>query len=244
MPITWLLRRILLDSILMPFLLSSVLLAIYTRDITSNKSILTLCSGICLGLAIFTKSPSLLFVPLVGFLIYSNNNKKLKTVGLWLVPIILLSIIWPAYSLYIGQFNYWLKDVVWQAHRQNGGLVTIITFFFEVDPVLLFIGVLGVAFTILKKDMMILLWIIPFIIFLSTTGFLQYFYWIPILPAFCISASRIVVYLIDLVSRNKNKKRILRFIVFTGIGTFGLTCSTALIITNVSSQYEATSIRC
>jgi Dolichyl-phosphate-mannose-protein mannosyltransferase len=239
MPITWLLRRILLDSILMPFLLSSVLLAIYTRDITRNKTILILCSGICLGLAIFTKAPAFAFVPLVGFLIYSNNNRKLKTVGLWLLPIILLSMIWPVYALCIGQFNYWLKDVVWQTHRQNGGLVTIIKFFFEVDPVLFIIGVLGAVFTILKKDMMILLWIVPFIIFLSTTGFLQYFYWIPILPAFCISASRIVIYLIDLVSRNKNKKRLLRFIVFTGIGTFGLTCSTALIITNVSSQYEA-----
>ena len=238
MPITWLLRRILLDSILTPFLLSSVLLAIYTKDSTSKKFIFTLFSGICLGLAIFTKAPAFAFVPLVGFLVYSNNKRNLKILGLWLVPIILISLIWPAYALYIGQFNYWLKDIVWQTHRQNGGLVTIITFFSDVDPILLIMGGTGTAFAVVKKDMMILLWIVPFIIFFMTAGFLQYFYWIPILPVFCISASRITVYLIEMVSRNKNKKRLLQFIVYTGIGTFGLTSSTALIITNVSSQYE------
>src|SRR5207247_5717214 len=35
MPITWLLRRVYLDSILMPFLLSSILFAVYTKNNSS-----------------------------------------------------------------------------------------------------------------------------------------------------------------------------------------------------------------
>src|SRR5205823_13050311 len=38
MPITWLTRRILLDSILLPVLLSSILFAVYYRDIKSFSS--------------------------------------------------------------------------------------------------------------------------------------------------------------------------------------------------------------
>lgn len=87
MPMTWLLRRIYLDSILMPFLLSSILFALYaTRrkkdgDHSSNLSnsknainqgrkiiITTTLSGILLGIAIYTKMPALTLIPLVGFL--------------------------------------------------------------------------------------------------------------------------------------------------------------------------------
>src|SRR5690242_15968241 len=94
MPMTWLLRRILLDSILMPFLLSSILFAVYYHHhnnntstkyskITSNKNkrIATiLLSGIFLGLAIFTKIPAFTMIPLVGFLLVytGNNNSKNK----------------------------------------------------------------------------------------------------------------------------------------------------------------------
>src|ERR687884_749485 len=52
MPMTWLLRRILLDSIILPFLLSSILFALYAKDSTSNtthRNIMVLLSGIFLG---------------------------------------------------------------------------------------------------------------------------------------------------------------------------------------------------
>ena len=62
MPITWILRKILLESLLLPLLLSSLLFALYTKDqkrnynIKTNKNILiVLLSGIFLGLAILTK---------------------------------------------------------------------------------------------------------------------------------------------------------------------------------------------
>ena len=97
MPLSWIVRRVLLDSILMPFLLSSILFTLYakvgfsTNDKTksSKNIVLILLSGVSLGLAIFTKMPALTMIPLVGFLIYKNNynrSNNLKNLGLWFVP--------------------------------------------------------------------------------------------------------------------------------------------------------------
>jgi hypothetical protein len=103
MPMTWLLRRILLEPIQLPFLLSSILFAVYynTTDNQNKKSnsssynmSVILPSGIFLGLAIFTKIPAITMIPLVGYLIISsaaanaanknkhkNNNSKDNTSG-------------------------------------------------------------------------------------------------------------------------------------------------------------------
>lgn len=96
MPITWILRPMWLDSILLPFLLSSVLFAAFyikkynsydyekekSRKKRDNKNIISvLLSGIFLGLAVFTKIPAATMIPLIAFLIY-KNNKSVKTLGL------------------------------------------------------------------------------------------------------------------------------------------------------------------
>src|SRR4029079_8855014 len=74
MPITWLLRRIMLDNLLLPFLLSSLLTVFYVpRPISSVVDkikpckidcILILFSGMLLGLAIFIKIPAFTVIPL------------------------------------------------------------------------------------------------------------------------------------------------------------------------------------
>jgi 4-amino-4-deoxy-L-arabinose transferase-like glycosyltransferase len=93
MPITWLLRKILLESLLLPLLLSSILFALYTKDqkinhdIKNNKNnLLILISGIFLGLAILTKILIFTMIPLVGYLVYASSDKNWKVVGLWLIP--------------------------------------------------------------------------------------------------------------------------------------------------------------
>src|ERR1044071_115951 len=85
MPITWLTRWVLLDSIQLPFILSSILFAILSgnQTMTSNTRrsvLLALLSGIFLGLSIFTKIPAFTMIPLTGYLIYKYNNKSLKIV--------------------------------------------------------------------------------------------------------------------------------------------------------------------
>ena len=130
MPLSWLIRRVLLDSILMPFLLSSILLALYTnakmggfsknhKTKGSKNIVLNLLSGVSLGLAIFTKMPALTMIPLVGSLIYTNNNNNLKKLGLWFIPVILIPLIWPAYSISANNFGEWLNGVFWQASRKT-----------------------------------------------------------------------------------------------------------------------------
>jgi 4-amino-4-deoxy-L-arabinose transferase-like glycosyltransferase len=96
MPLTWLTRRIYLDSIQLPFLLSSILFAVYYCRCAANQEyknkkripglffkqraipplLLLLLSGIFLGLAIFTKIPAFTMIPLVGFLVYTKNNNN------------------------------------------------------------------------------------------------------------------------------------------------------------------------
>jgi 4-amino-4-deoxy-L-arabinose transferase-like glycosyltransferase len=97
MPITWLLRSILLDCIQLPFLLSSILFAIHTRNRNGDKnkkSIITiLLADVFLGISIFTKIPAFTMIPLIGFVVYTNSNKSLKTLGYWFIPVILIPLI-------------------------------------------------------------------------------------------------------------------------------------------------------
>jgi Dolichyl-phosphate-mannose-protein mannosyltransferase len=190
---TWMLRRIYLDTILTPFLLSSVLFALYydnlkTGSHTRKNIISLLFSGAFLGLAVFTKIPALAIIPLLVFLIYNGHNKNLKLLGVWFVPVVLIPLIWMAYSVSIGQFDLWLKDVLWQAHRHRT-VVESITALFQMDPVLLILGLSGVVFAGIKKDLFPVLWAGSFVIFFAAIGWVQYFHWIPVIPASCIAAA-------------------------------------------------------
>ncbi|MGI0088551.1 MAG: ArnT family glycosyltransferase [Nitrosotalea sp.] len=240
MPITWLTRRILLDSILLPFLLLSILLALRSKN-SKHQNLTIILSAVCLGLAIFTKIPVFTMIPLVAGIIYFNNEKRPKLVGLWLLPVILIPLLWPLQSLETGHFNLWIQGVLYQTQRFSYGLPSISYFFFQIDPVLFILGIAGIAFCIAKKDYFILMWFIPFIIFLLAIGYNQYFYWIPVLPVFCISASVLIARALGLVKREKLNKT-LPIAVVLGIGVFGLVSTVLLISTDMTSaEFQATS---
>src|SRR5918993_2028273 len=92
MPLSWLLRRVWLDSILLPFLLLSILFAVYyskssERYFNHNiynerikKIIPLLLSGVFLGLAIFTKIPAFTMIPLIVFILIQKKdiNKRIN----------------------------------------------------------------------------------------------------------------------------------------------------------------------
>jgi 4-amino-4-deoxy-L-arabinose transferase-like glycosyltransferase len=210
MPMTWMLRRVLLDSILLPLLLTSILFALHRiagkyptdvvaglRGIKLSKNILVLLSGIFLGLAIFTKIPVFMMIPLVAYLIYKNSNLidkkgKLKTLGLWFIPVILIPAIWPIYAITSDQFDDWKAGVFNQAARNNDGLARVMGYFFKYDPLLLIGGAIGLVYAAIRKDVFALIWIMPFILFLYFLNYGTYFYVIPLLPAFCIAAARLL----------------------------------------------------
>ena len=236
MPATWFTRMILLDSLLLPFILLSILLALYTTTPTNSKNktnnILILLSGALLGLAIFTKIPAFTMIPLVAFLIY-RNNKSLKSLGTWFVPVILIPLIWPAQSILVDRFDAWTNDVLWQINRQNAGLPWIIFLLAITDPVLFVAGFAGLAHSFIRRDYVILLWSLPYIAFLAAMGYANFFYWVPILPVLCIGAAKLVFDIIERVK--KSRQKLLTVAIVSSITIFGLTSTTMLIITDVTS---------
>jgi hypothetical protein len=275
MPMTWLYRWILLDSILMPFVLSSILIAIYLRrrkndiipsddiSVSSNvknlsiknalvknkEIILTLVSGVLLGLAIYTKVPAITIIPVVGFLVFTNT-KKWKMLGLWFIPVVLIPLLWPAYALSVGQFDEWLDGVLWQAtqrdittgtdssHSISSELKTI----FYMDPVLISLSLLGIVYAAIRRNYFILLWVVPFFIFTFMIHWVYYFHFILLLPVFCIASALLIKEIPDIfMKKDTLYKKLAPFAAISAIGIFGLTTTVLLILSNYSLPYFAVS---
>ncbi|MDE1764725.1 MAG: glycosyltransferase family 39 protein [Thaumarchaeota archaeon] len=234
MPISWLFRRILLDNILLPFLLLSVLAALHSKD-SKYRTLLVLISGICLGLAIFTKVSSFTMILLVGSLVFFYNQRRLRMLLLWLAPVILIPLLWPIQSIESNNFSSWTYDVFYlQTHRVGGSdLYGISKTFVEIDPVLFCLAIAAFAFAAIKKDYFILSWFVPFVIFLYLIGYNQYFYWIPIIPVMCISIGVFIVKLFDKIPRKK-ASQISMLVIISGICLFGLVNLVQLINTDMT----------
>jgi len=261
MPITSMVRTVWLESIQLPFLLSSILFAIYAkkrsirevdcRNNTNNGNILILTSlsGIFLGLSIFTKIPAFTFVILVGYLLFcslSNISKRnFKTFVFWLITVFSIPSIWPIYALYSGRLSMWLKGIFFQTHRNVQSFLNSIKYDFFIDPVFLSIGFAGFIFTgLIKRDLLIILWVVPFIVFLYFIGFVSYWHLLPVFPVLSIAAAKMIVDLstTGIMNKKQNKKniqQIVPFLVISGIALFGILNTTKLISenTNVNNPY-------
>lgn len=272
MPLTWLYRWILLDSILMPFVLSSILLAIYLRKnkhitasdddnsnirlknlsiistLAKNKEIiLTLFSGILLGLAIYTKIPAITIIPVVGFLVITNT-RKWKMLGLWFVPVVLIPLLWPAYALSVGQFHEWVDGVFWQATQRevnttsgsSHSITSELRTIFKMDPVLISLSVLGIIYAAIRRNYFVLLWVVPFFLFSFMIHWVYYFHFILLLPVFCIASALLIKEIPDLIMKKNTKyKKLASFAVISVIGIFGLITTVHLIESNYSLSYFA-----
>ena len=175
-----------------------------------NKIAIILISGVLLGVAIFTKIPAFTMIPLVGFLIYTNSGRSLRALGLWFIPVIAIPLIWPAYAISVGQLDQWIDGIFWQAERQNKPLSDAYLMFFQIDPILLILGIAGIILAVLKKDLFIVLATVPFLIFLYGIGYVSHFHWIPVFPAFCIAGGNLIIYLTGRID-NKKLQRLLPF---------------------------------
>ena len=254
-PLNWMIRWILLDSIQLPLLLSSILFAIYhdrnkntdlkNKGNNARKNILViLISGIFLGLTIFTKVPAFIMIPVVGYLIYTNN-KNFKSLGLWLIPVISIPMIWPAYAISVDEFDKWIGGILWQVtERVEKPLSDTMIVFFKLDPILFILSWASLVYAVVKKDVLVILWAIPFLIFLYLIGYVSLFHIIPILPVFCIAASRFILYLSDkiiayVVSGNNKTiaQRILPFVITFAIGIFGLIVTSFLVTMNLTPTF-------
>ena len=260
MPITWNLRMIVLESMLLPFLLSSLLFAVYStigkkskyrNDIKIENKIcgniktivLVLVSGIFLGLSIFTKVPVVSIIPAIGFIVYTNT-KNLKLLSLWIIPVITIPLIWPVYAISINEFNSWVDGVIYQTERKDITIVDYVKKIFNIDPVFLLLGLVALVFAGIKRDYQVLLWTIPYLIFIAFFGATtRHFHFLVLTPILSIASAKLIIYLSDKISSHLSRqhpqriqKLSLCFIV-SGIVIFGLLSTFSLITINLNSSY-------
>ena len=258
MPITWILRRIYLESILLPFLLSSIQFAIKTSksglgvqgvpgsgcsgersNILQSECFRILISGVFLGLAIFTKVPMIIMIPLVAYLEY-KSNRSIAFLGLWLIPVILIPLIWPMYAILAGDLEEWISGISWQLSRVNNSFLDSLYSIFLIDPALAIISALGIAFGVYKRDFLILLWVLPITALFGTVlNYVNWFHWMPIQPALCI-ASASFVYNILFTSKIRKNFRIIIGVFVVAIVIFGVIGTGSLITLDLSAfQFES-----
>ena len=237
MPLTWIIRRIWLEPIQLPFLLASILVAMYLKDYESKGrivSILGTVSGILFGLTIFTKLPIFTLIPLGIYVIYSNS-KNWKLVGTWLLPVLLIPLLWPLFAILNGQYDQWIDGLLWQSERGNKVITGALGKLFAIDPVLVSLTLVGTLYAVVKKrDLFIILWFIPFIFFSLLSGYVSYWHFIPLLPAFCIS-SAILIKDISKLLPNKKIRIMLPYAFMLVIGTYGFIVTIMLITLNLTS---------
>jgi len=248
MPFTWLTRRIFLESIQLPFILTSILLILSLdrrkgeqqhqmrpqREQRQYTKLTLIVSGIFLGLAIFTKIPAFTVIPLGLTMTYLVTRKK-KYVLVWLIPVILVPFLWPLHATLIGDLNDWISGVRYQIARDRP-LINTINTFFEIDPVLFVLGMGGLVYAAIKKDYFILLWAIPGFIFLQAIGYVSSFHMILLLPPLCIAGANMLEKMGSNISNIKTRN-LLPYIRIAVIGIFGV-CSITMIITiNTNSTY-------
>jgi hypothetical protein len=236
-PVTWILRRVWLEPIQLPFILGSILFAIYLNKQSTKASlgkylyyekvVISIFSGIFLGIAIFTKIPAFVFIPLVAFLIFSMNKQNIKYLGLWFIPVILIPLIWPANALYLGELDEWFKSLTWQSERSNNGVLVAFQKLFIIDPIFLVISILSVGLAAIRKDLFILLGVLPFIIFCYLLGYVSYWHLLPVIPFLVLSISLMIF---DLTNRFLHERYNTLFLL---IFTFSIIIPSLIISTNL-----------
>jgi hypothetical protein len=243
-PYGWLLRRIFLESIQLPLLLTSILLALYIKrnpDKEQNNKLgirnisLVLLSGVFLGLAIFTKIPIFVMMPLVGYIVMTNSgNNKLKSIGIWLLPVILIPLIWPAHAYSIGDFDTWIEDVLHQTQRESKPLINSLATFLQNDPLTFSLGMIGILYAAIRRDFFILLFSIPFLLFLYWIDFVSSFHIVPLFPVFSIAGAKLIVDLSNLIPISKIRNTI-PYAVVAVIAIVGLVSIFSLITIDSNS---------
>jgi hypothetical protein len=252
MPVTWFLRMVVLESIMLPFLLSSILLLLHKskvdsssaqphpQDKTDKKSLVVIMlSGILFGLASFTKESAVTLIPLLGYLLYlkvkQTQTNRLKIVAIWVLPVVILSSIWPLYSMAINQFGNWFDGVLYQVQREERGLDDPLIALIQIDPIFSVLSIAAVIFALIKvvvfknKDLFFFFWSVPYFLFLFLIGgAVKYFHFTILVPVLIIEIALFIVF----ISKQSRKKVILNpLFIMAGIAIVGF-ISTLLMISN------------
>jgi hypothetical protein len=94
----------------------------------------------------------------------------------------------------------------------------------------------GIVMAAVRRDYLLMLWTIPFLIFLYLIGWVLLYHFVPILPAFSIAAGKLLVGLANKI-KIKSIGRIALFAIVTGILVFGVTTTMLSIIPQANLPY-------
>ena len=154
----------------------------------------------------------------------------------WLIPIILIPSVWPLYAMSVGEIDLWEKGLLHQVHREDRR-AQIIQSFFDTDSMLLILGLAGLIYCCLRKNWIVILWIVPFLVFVYVHGWFNPFHWVIALPAFCIGGAALVIELVQRMKFVRIKKSLTQIIIcaiITGIGLFN-----TFIIINLNIESDS-----
>jgi hypothetical protein len=242
MPLSLLTRGIFLESILLPFVLGSILFALYSADKTYEMNgirkikIWVILSGLLMGIAIFTKIPVFMIIPLVAYIIV-KNSKDQRTIISWFIPVVIVPLIWPVLAVLTDNFDEWFEGVLFQTSRESiKDLRYSINIISEIDPVLIALSVAGFVYSQIRADYFVLLWIIPLLMFFLILGWVVHFHWILFIPALCIVSAGFVEAIYGRMRRSKVSRISITTLVL-GIIIFGLISTINQIISNQNSSY-------
>jgi Dolichyl-phosphate-mannose-protein mannosyltransferase len=215
MPMTWLMRMITLDTIALPLILASILVSLSLRAWNKTWNLhrhifLVLLSGTLLGLAILTKIPFFTMIPLVAYLIYKNSNHvkgklPLNITAIWLIPVLLIPSIWPLYAISVNEFDFFKKGLSIQTSKDDRRS-QVMAILFNIDSMLFFLGLAGLVYSFVKKDWIVVLWIVPFLTFVYIHGWFHFLHGVILLPGLCIGGSKFVIELTQKIKSHKIKK--------------------------------------
>jgi hypothetical protein len=86
-------------------------------------------------------------------MVFTSSGRSWKKLGVWFIPVIGIPLLWPAYAMSIGGLDEWLEGFFWQASgRIDRPLWMALEILFEINPVLLIIGSVGILIAAFKRD--------------------------------------------------------------------------------------------
>ena len=151
-------------------------------------------------------------IPFVAYLIYSNKDaRSLKDIVIWIAPVLVIPLIWPLNAAYAGEFDLWLEGINYQTDRHFPLIdwlgwypeLNSLELLLRIDPVFMIFGLASLAFALIKRDVFLLLWIFPFLIFSYFIGYVFFFHLITIFPAFCVAIGRLITDIPRKIKSNK-----------------------------------------
>ena len=154
-------------------------------------------------------------------MIYLVTRKKTYAL-LWLIPVLLVPLLWPLHATLSGDLDDWINGVRYQVSRDRP-LINTLNTFYQIDPVLFVLGMGGLVYAAIRKDYFVLLWAIPVFIFLQAIGYVSSFHIILLLPPICIAGANMIEKIGSNISNIKTKN-MLPYIRVAVIAIFGI-CS-------------------